>query len=241
MRYHSNTNTNICSNQETITERADRQRRQRIAELKYSGSDEERWSINRKKVLKRRATHNLENNRVKAKLHPVKDEQSVFEYVVSSATKRIIYPGVIQCITITGVVPNIGIIGAHISPGATKSEIEATFDILNTGGSAGCLSWYVMGNFEQHFKYNKFGWKSEKKVLKYISSKLGKNARYFSFDIGTIAKDCCHTWGTDILVELNADEIYFSEKKSASRVDKSEFKLIKSDFVEFESEVIRCF
>ncbi|WP_045413145.1 hypothetical protein [Vibrio owensii] len=242
MRYKSSVNTNLSSHQETTAERTNRQKRERIAELTYSVDDEQRWARNRERVLQKRSEDKLSKEiRVKAKLHPIEEEQKVYEYVVSAAEKRIIYPGVIQCITITGVVPNIGIIGTHISPGATKEEIEKTFEILNSGGAAGCSSWYLVGNFEQHYKYNQIGWKSEKKIIQYMRSKLGGNARYFSCDISSMAKDFGHTWGTDIYAELDRDNIFFSEKKSASRNNESESKLIRADFTEFEWNGMKCF
>ncbi|WP_440885321.1 hypothetical protein [Vibrio campbellii] len=242
MRYKSSANTNLGSLQETTEERANRQKRERIAELKYSVDDEQRWARNRERVRERRSEDKLSKEiRVKSKLHPIEDEQKVYEYVVSAAGKRIIYPGVIQCITITGVVPDIGIIGTHISPGATKDEIEKTFEILNSGGAAGCTSWYLVGSFEQHYKYNQIGWKSEKKIIQYMRTKLGDNARYFSFDISPMAKDLGHTWGTDIYAELERDKILFSQKRAASRNNESECTLIRADFTEFERNGIKCF
>ncbi|HDM8045192.1 TPA: hypothetical protein P0E04_005096 [Vibrio campbellii] len=227
--------------QENTRERAARQRTERRNELTYSAEDEKRWARNRAKALPNRSERQLNKEmRVTAKLHPIEEEQKVHEYVVSAAGKRIIYPGVIQCITITGVVPNIGIIGTHISPGASKDEIEKTFEILKSGGADGCTSWYLVGNFEQHYEYNKMGWKSDKKIVQYMRSRLGGKARYFSCDISTMAKDFGYTWGTDIYAELDGDRVSFSEKKSASRNKNDECKLIRVAFTEFESSM-KCF
>lgn len=154
--------------------------------------------------------------RVKAK-PDFADSQSICEYVVASARRRCVYPGIIQCVSLTGLRPDAGLLGTHISPGASQEEIDKTFEILITGGAANCTKWYLVGNFQQHYQYTKVGWTSQQKIAKAMRQHFGKQPSYYSIDTSELVKELGYSWGIDIYADFNTTEVVFSQTKAASR------------------------
>lgn len=108
--------------------------------------------------------------------------QSLVEYTVGAASETCTYPGIAQCFAIAGWTP-AGMLCAHVSPGATKEEMEATFDALGTLGGDAVLYWYVVGPFTRHFAVAKACWRSVKDIKKSFQKAFGnKSAKHFILD-----------------------------------------------------------
>ena len=114
------------------------------------------------------------------------ETQSIPEYRVAAAQEKLVFPGVQQCISVTGF-SVFGLLGTHVSPGATAEEIEKTFEILRSGGGQNYPIWYVVGNFREHFNYTKVGWNATRKIVKALRENLSKGATYLVFDTSDIA------------------------------------------------------
>jgi len=102
-------------------------------------------------------------------------QQTIVEYCVGSAQDRIVYPGIMQCLSITSWSIG-GLLGAHVSPGSSEQDIAEIFQMLRTGGGANMHVWYIVGNFQKHFQYTKVGWNSRAKIAKALRKSLKKNA-----------------------------------------------------------------
>lgn len=123
------------------------------------------------------------------------NQDKVFEYTVAAAKNRLTYPGIQQCLSVTGVRP-AGLLGAHVSPGASKEEIAETFKILTKLGGKFYPTWYVVGNFEQHFTYSGVGWNTALSIAGAMRENLGQGLTYYFLDTTTISKD--YSFGIDI-------------------------------------------
>ena len=140
--------------------------------------------------------------------------QRVGEYCVAGAQDKIIYPGIQQCISVTGF-SVFGLLGAHISPGAKEADIARTFEILKSGGGANYPLWYVVGNFEEHFVHSKVGWTSAAKIVKAMRKNLAKNATWEVCDTSRIAS--AFSFGIDIHAARNDFGVDFCYAKAFSQ------------------------
>ena len=141
--------------------------------------------------------------------------QIIKEFCVGAAQKYIKYPGLQQCISLTGY-HVCGLLGAHISPGSSAEEIDEIFQILRTGGGANYLTWYVVGQFQEHFVHTKVGWNSMTNIGKALRKQLAKNAAYYAFDTSKIVLDNDFSWGVDVRAKLDAPEVDFAYAQAFS-------------------------
>lgn len=141
------------------------------------------------------------------------DTQNVYEYCVAAAQKQMVYPGIQQCISITGF-SVFGLLGTHVSPGATADEIDKTLEILKTGGGANYPNWYIVGNFSNFFNYTQVGWNSFAKIASALRKNLSKKATYLVFDTSDISNSV-GSWGIDILATRNTFGVDFAYAKGS--------------------------
>lgn len=154
------------------------------------------------------------------KIVPFVDSASVPEYVVGAAQREIVYPGLQQCISVTGY--HVGrVLGTHISPGATVEEIKAHFRLLSTDCGEHYSSWYIAGQFKNHFVTPKAVMSSMDKVRKTLREELGKDATYYVFDTSTLSDSLGYTYGIDIRASLVGGALKFGFAKSGGRRDKA--------------------
>ena len=139
--------------------------------------------------------------------------QSVVEYCVAAAQDKLVYPGILQCISITGYSVG-GMIGAHVSPGATEEELKKTFETLLTGGGRNFDTWYVVGNFAKHFAHTGVAWwKTSGKIKSALRANLSKSAKYWAFDTSTI-EGSGSGFGIDVIATHSASGVEFSYSKA---------------------------
>jgi len=121
------------------------------------------------------------------------------EYHVGTASQSCTYPGIAQCFAIAGWT-QAGMLCTHVSPGATKADIEATFDYLLQEGGANVQRWYVVGPFTDHFAVAKARWRSVEDIKKTFKKAFGnKNAEHWILDVTTERNQ--FSWGIDIQAE----------------------------------------
>lgn len=131
------------------------------------------------------------------------EEQVCIEYTAGAAQKKFTYPGIIQCLSLTGV-NEVGLLGTHISPGSSKADIEQLLNALRSGGGENFPHWYVVGQFQQHFKHSKVKWTSINKIVLALQKKLSKTAKFHVFDTSPIVDKEHWSWGIDIQVKRGA-------------------------------------
>jgi hypothetical protein len=111
-----------------------------------------------------------------------KADQRLLEYTVGMATHSCVYPGIAQCFAIAGW-SQAGMLCTHVSPGASKSDIDDTFDALRNMGGSQATCWYVVGPFVQHFAVAKAQWRSVKHIKKTFDNAFkNKTAAHFILD-----------------------------------------------------------
>lgn len=140
-----------------------------------------------------------------------KEVQSVTEYYVASAEKKIEYPGIQQCLTITGSTP-FGLIGAHVSPGSTREELDGSLTILKSGGIKASSAIYIVGNFDQHFTSSGGIWKSKAQIAKEVRKGLGTNVPIEMFNTSPLS-NAAGGWGVDIHAVWKPDGVDFAWRK----------------------------
>lgn len=127
------------------------------------------------------------------------DDQCLLEYCVGKAKKVCVYPGIQQCLAIAGWTPS-GMLCTHVSPGATKAEIEATFDYLRGMGGDNARRWYVVGPCSEHFAAVNAQWRSVEAIKGSFRKQLkNKAADRWILDVTTERNQ--HSWGIDIQAE----------------------------------------
>ena len=134
--------------------------------------------------------------------------QSLVEYTVGAAQNECVYPGILQCLSITGFSAQ-GLLGTHISPGISEEDLEMTFNVLRSGGAIGFAAWYVVGNFPKHFTDIKIKkWNSMTKIAKEIRSRLNKSASIYMYDISPLP-DSGSGFGLDIFARHGVHGVAF--------------------------------
>ena len=157
------------------------------------------------------------------------ESQNCVEYTVGAAQKEFIYPAIQQCISLTGF--NIGgLLGTHISPGSSAEDVEQLLNALRSGGGANYPDWYIVGQFQEHFKYTKVKWTSIEKIVKTLRMKLSKTANFYAFDTSPIVSKNRWNWGVDIKANRAPFGVNFSYAKSGGAKTKP-FKPITDDFL----------
>lgn len=151
------------------------------------------------------------------------DSVSVLEYTAGSAQREITYPGLQQCISITGRHNGV-ILGTHISPGASSDDIEEHFDLLQTGFGPVYPEWYIAGQFQNHYTTPKAVMGSPEAFRKTVRKHLGKTATFYVFDTSALA-DSIGNWGINIRAELVGNEPKFSFRKAMGKADYQSFSL----------------
>ena len=146
------------------------------------------------------------------------DKQIAPEYCVGAAYDTFVYPGIQQCLTLTGF-HVAGMLGTHISPGITAQELAKTFEILRAGGGGQYLSWYLVGMFDEHFKHSKVGWNSTKNIAKTLRKELRKTANFYAYDTTQAAKDNNWTWGVSVYAKKKTFEVEVSYAKSGGQAN----------------------
>jgi hypothetical protein len=162
-------------------------------------------------------------------LDPAAD-QSLPEYHVGQASRTCIYPGIAQCFAIAGW-KNGEMLCTHVSPGATKEDIDTTFEYLRDMGGDQAQRWYVVGPFTHHFAVVKAQWRSVKAIGKTFKELKNKNADRWILDVTTERN--VFSWGIDVkAVPCDwAPVVYFDYKKTGRGNDWNELKVHK--FVRF--------
>jgi len=145
--------------------------------------------------------------------------QSVFEYCVAAAQDELVYPGILQCISITGYSVG-GLIGTHVSPGATEEDLQNTFQILRSGAGRNFDTWYVVGNFTKHFTYIKVPWwNTARKIKSALRKNLSKSAKYWAFNTDTI-EGSGSGFGIDVIATRGASGVEIAYAKASRQGDK---------------------
>lgn len=157
------------------------------------------------------------------------ETQIAYEYCVGAAQKAFEYPGILQCLSLTGH-HVAGLLGTHISPGATKADMDDTFGILRSGGGANYLAWYVVGNFQKHFVYTKVGWTSKANIAKALRGYLNKNANFYVFDTTELAKIHGSGLGIDIHATHAASGVDFAYARAGGKKPKPTTAIAFADF-----------
>ena len=140
--------------------------------------------------------------------------QHVGEYCVAGAQDKIVYPGIQQCISVTGF-SVFGLLGTHISPGASEADIAKTFEILRSGGAANYPMWYVVGNFDEHFNHTKVGWNSTARIVKAMRKNVAGSATWQVCDTSRLASE--FSFGIDIHATRGTFGVSFAYAKAFSR------------------------
>lgn len=160
-------------------------------------------------------------------------QNNVTEYTVAAAKNQLIYPGIQQCISLTGFSAS-GLLGAHVSPGASKDEIADTFGILIENDAKSCATWYIVGNFQQHFQSTKVGWNSTLKIAGAMRENLGQLLTYYSLDTSAVSKGPVNdpwSWGIDIrVVRTELGGIEFAYAKALGNPKTKTFTTIPDQF-----------
>jgi hypothetical protein len=104
-----------------------------------------------------------------------KADQSLPEYHVGKASSTCIYPGIAQCFAIAGWTAN-SMLCTHVSPGATKDDMDETFASLHDMGGDQALFWYVAGPFTEHFAVTRAQWRSVKAIKKTFKNAFNNKA-----------------------------------------------------------------
>ena len=154
------------------------------------------------------------------KIENFADTARVPEYVVGAAAREITYPGLSQCISITGY--HVGrVLGTHISPGSTTEEIGEHFRLLSTQCGDHYPAWYIAGQFQKHFATAKAVMSSMDKFRKTVREGLGTDATYYVFDTSALTESEGWSFGIDIRARLVNGEPKFSFAKFGGRLDKA--------------------
>ena len=152
------------------------------------------------------------------KIQSVAESASIGEYVVGAAQREITYPGLVQCISITGY--HVGrLLGTHISPGSTADEIVEHFRLLTTDCGDHYPAWYIAGQFKEHFATPKAVMSSMDKFRKTAREKLGKDSALYVFDSSTLKESEHWNWGIDIRATLvdGAPKFSFAKGSGAKK------------------------
>lgn len=147
------------------------------------------------------------------------DTVSVREYVAGAAQRQITYPGLAQCISITGY--HVGrLLGTHISPGSTADELDEHFRLLNDELGDHYSTWYLAGQLQEHFATSSAIMNSVDKLRKTVRSRLGKDATYYLLDTTSVTNALHSNYGIDIQATLVGGEPKFGFAKALGRKDK---------------------
>ena len=153
------------------------------------------------------------------KIEEFAESARVPEYVVGAAQSEITYPGLSQCISITGY--HVGrLLGTHISPGSTKDEIAEHFRLLSTDCGNYYPTWYIAGQFTKHFATASAVMNTMDKFRKTVRKALGKDATYYVYDTSLLTESEGWSFGIDIRATLVGGEPKFSFAKFGGRRDK---------------------
>jgi hypothetical protein len=143
------------------------------------------------------------------------DTASVTEYLAGAAQRQITYPGLQQCISITGY--HVGrVLGTHVSPGATSDELDEHFRLLSSECGDHWDIWYVAGQLQNHFSTSTAIINSLGKLRQTLHTKLGKDATYYLFDTSNLSNDLAG-WGVDVRATLVGTKVEFAVAKWPSR------------------------
>jgi hypothetical protein len=151
-------------------------------------------------------------NRVVKIQGTIQERQEVPEYTVGVARKEIVYPGLAQCISITAYDQG-RLIGTHISPGSTEEELEEHFTLLKEASENRVLTWYVAGQFENHFKTPKAILSSRDVLERTVQDKLGRQSTYYMFDTSLVAQEI-GGFGIDLLASIVNVQLKFGIAKA---------------------------
>lgn len=160
------------------------------------------------------------------KISEALDSAYIFEYNVGNGQREVTYPGLQQCISVTGYSAG-GVLGTHISPGATADEIKEHFRLLRTECGSYYPTWYVVGQFQEHFDTPNAIMSSMEEVRKTLRKRLGRDDTYYVLDTSTLSQSLHYTYGIDIRASLISGELSFGFAKSGGSRDKS-FKSFNS-------------
>ncbi|MGB1239245.1 MAG: hypothetical protein ACPG4U_13590 [Pseudomonadales bacterium] len=145
--------------------------------------------------------------------------QNIVEYCIGSAKDSCVYPRILQCLSITGFTKQ-GLIGTHISPGATEEDLKQTFETLRTGGGSNIKQWYIVGNFQKHFQDTKVGWTSVAKIAKRLRKEFDSGAVYQIADTTALLKSPGCSWGIDICAKRESTSVSYTFARAGGAKDK---------------------
>lgn len=158
--------------------------------------------------------------------------QSLVEYTVGAAQNECIYPGILQCLSITGFSVH-GLLGTHVSPGISEDDLDMTFNVLRSGGAIGFPMWYVVGNFPKHFADIKIKkWNSMTKIAKEIRSRLNKSASIYMFDVSSLPNSSSG-FGLDIFARHGVHGVAFSYGRAGRSGRQQAPQLINGAFLTY--------
>ena len=142
----------------------------------------------------------------------VPERQYVPEYTVGVARKEIVYPGLAQCISVTGYYQG-RLIGTHVSPGCTAEELDDHFAMLRTESESQALSWYVAGQFRNHFQTSKAIMDSRDALERTVQGQLGQHCTFHLFDTSAVALEI-GGFGIDLLASIVNAQVKFGIAKA---------------------------
>ncbi|QDT62658.1 hypothetical protein SV7mr_52080 [Stieleria bergensis] len=149
---------------------------------------------------------------------------SISEYVFGAAQRQITYPGLAQCISVTKFSGGL-LRGTHISPGSSPDEVKEHFRLLNAGSVGQYSDWYVIGQFQEHFRTANAVMGNMSSLRQTLRKRLGKGNTFYTFDTSALTASENWAFGIDIRATQQNYKLEFSFAKAFGRPDKPFSKL----------------
>ena len=125
---------------------------------------------------------------------------SLSERYVGHAQISITYPGMIDCVCVTGY-SSAGLLGTHVSPGEDEAELRETLRLLSMAGGKSCSAWTLVGHFSKHLVNTRVAWwNTREKIAKALRASIDKSAVIQLFDSGALYENGGYGHGYDIVV-----------------------------------------
>ncbi|MES9897566.1 MAG: hypothetical protein ABW148_00920 [Sedimenticola sp.] len=101
------------------------------------------------------------------------------DYVGCSA-ERICYPGIISCVSVTGILPG-KLIGTHLTISTKIEMVDELFQAMKDDGGSGCVNFYVIGAFKHFMRADK-AINTGQKLSNKIKSRINRNSTIKFYD-----------------------------------------------------------
>lgn len=153
------------------------------------------------------------------RIDTIADKTIINEYYVGAAQRQVAYPGLEQCLSVTGSTTS-RVVGTHISPGSSKDDIKEHFQILTSEFGDCNPEWYIAGQVSKHFATAGAVLSSMDQVRKTARKELGKTSDIYLFDTSDLTRTEHWTYGIEIRATLSGGSLKFSFARSGGRPDR---------------------